>query len=424
MNAPSAATPGTAPPIPRPEAYAFVVFADDWGRHPSSCQHIFRRILPRTDVLWVNTVGLRTPRLSLYDLKRSGEVISHWIRPGRRGPSGDDAPVSTGHSDSDFPERTGADGRSPKVARPVMLPFFHWGWADALNQVLIRRGVDAALRDFAPGKPRILVSTLPIIPGLFKKGPWVRKVYYCVDDFTTWPGVSGDTMRRLEQRLLPHADVIIATSTGLLETRGPAVRRAHLLTHGVDGAHFRKALTSPPHPALAGLPGPILGLFGSFDARVDGGILRDLATRFSGGSIVVLGPVDRDLSEFRPHKNIRFFGAVPYADLPAHISALDALVLPYVVDASTDMINPLKLKEYLATGKPVITTPLPEAKLLSAFLTVSDRAGFADAAEAALRQGARSKSIPPDLEAFLELESWEGKAEQFCRWSLEGLRHG
>src|SRR5688572_8832025 len=108
MNAQTAA--------PRPEDYAFVVFADDWGRHPSSCQHIFRRILPRADVLWVNTVGLRTPRLSLYDIKRSAEVISHWVLPGKRGPSGADAPAA---ADRSAPSPASANGRAPKVARPV-----------------------------------------------------------------------------------------------------------------------------------------------------------------------------------------------------------------------------------------------------------------------------------------------------------------
>jgi hypothetical protein len=413
-------------PAPDPKDYAFVVFSDDWGRHSSSCQHIFRRILPKTDVLWVNTVGLRTPRLSMYDVKRSLEILSHWFLPGKREAAPEEASSTPAQGGAPGESDPRSDTRQPKVARPVMLPFFHWRWADALNQTLIRRGVAKALEGFAPGKPRILVSTLPIIPGLFRKGPWARKVYYCVDDFTTWPGVSGDTMLGLERRLLPHCDVLIATSTGLLETRGPSVKEAHLLTHGVDGDHFGKALSLPPHAALRDLPKPVLGLFGSFDARVDGAILRDLATRFSGGSIVVLGPVDRDLSEFHPHRNIRFFGAVPYADLPGHIAALDILVLPYVVDASTDKINPLKLKEYLATGKPVVTTPLPEARRLSAFLRVSDRDGFVAAAEAALAEAAerKGKGPGPELKAFLAGESWEGKADSFCRWSLEGLRHG
>jgi hypothetical protein len=419
---------------PDPGDFAFVVFADDWGRHPSSCQHIFRRILPKAEVLWVNTVGLRTPRISLYDIKRSGEILSHWLKPGGRGaePAGD-APGTAAATDPGAASASAMTGngrpasatqaaRQPKVARPVMLPFFHWAWADALNQRLIRRGVDAALEGFAPGKRRVLVSTLPIIPGLFRDGPWARKVYYCVDDFTTWPGVSGDTMRRLEERTLPHCDVMIATSTGLLETRGPKVPRAHLLTHGVDGAHFRRALSAAPHPSLADLPRPVLGLFGSFDARVDGEILRDLARRHAGGTVVVMGPVDRDLSEFASCPNIRFLGPVPYAELPERIAALDVLVLPYVVDASTDKINPLKLKEYLATGKPVVTSPLPEARRLSDFCLVAGKEEFPVAVEQALRESAvRGRSPAKALEDFLASESWEGKAERFCAWALEGL---
>jgi glycosyltransferase involved in cell wall biosynthesis len=413
---------------PDPGDFAFVVFADDWGRHPSSCQHIFRRILPKAEVLWVNTVGLRTPRISLYDIKRSAEILSHWLKPGVKEAGNGAAPAGEAPDTAAAADGKGGrgaasqNGRQPKVARPVMLPFFHWHWADALNQKLIRRGVDAALRGFAPGKRRVLVSTLPIIPGLFREGPWARKVYYCVDDFTTWPGVSGDTMRRLEERTLPHCDVMIATSSGLLETRGPKVPRAHLLTHGVDGAHFRRALDAAPHPSLAGLPRPVLGLFGSFDARVDGDILRELARRHAGGTVVVMGPVDRDLSEFASCPNIRFLGPVPYAELPERIAALDVLVLPYVVDASTDKINPLKLKEYLATGKPVVSSPLPEARRLSDFCLVASKEEFPVAVEQALREAAvRGRSPSKALEDFLASESWEGKAERFCAWALEGL---
>lgn len=409
----SQAIPGQTPRI---ADFAYVVFADDWGRHPSSCQHIFRRITPQAEVLWVNTVGLRTPRLSLYDLRRSWEILSGWLIPKKRtapaGPNVDSAP-KPGAGET-FP--------APTVVRPVMLPFFHWKWAERVNQTLISRSVRKALKTFAPGKPKVLVSALPIIPGLFRESGWARKVYYCVDDFTTWPGVSGDTMQRLEQALLPHCDVVIATSVGLMETRGPKAPRAHLLTHGVDANHFGKASKKEPHALVRNLPKPVLGMFGSFDQRVDGALLIELARRHPEGTVVAIGPVDRDLGEFASDPNIRFPGAVPYAELPACIAGFDILILPYVVDASTDKINPLKLKEYLATGKPVVTSPLPEARRLGAYCHVAEKHAFAGAVAEALKEaGHPSADRAEALASFLNRESWESKAEEFGRVALEGL---
>lgn len=416
--------------------FAYVVFADDWGRHPSSCQHLFKRILPKADVLWVNTVGLRTPRLSLYDLRRSLEILRGWLLPPKAKQVENPSAAASEQQPSarqslTHPSATQPQPANPRVTRPIMLPFFHWRWADKLNQFLIRRHVEKTVMAFACGKPLVLVSALPIIPDLFRSPIWARKVYYCVDDFTTWPGVSGDTMLRLEEALIPHCDVVIATSQGLLETRGPKAPRATLLTHGVDAAHFGQARMQKPHPDFANLPQPVLGMFGSFDKRVDAGILLDLAKRYPHGTVMALGPVDRDLGEFSGHANLRFPGPKAYADLPACIAAFDVLILPYVIDASTDKINPLKLKEYLATGKPVVTTPLPEARRLAEFCRVVDRDHFAAAVADALQEASQQSSaasppgdrggLAPGLSAFLAGESWEGKAETFFAQALEGL---
>lgn len=381
-------------------SFAYVVFSDDWGRHPSSCQHIIRRILGKAEVMWVNTVGLRTPRLSMYDVKRAFGILRKWTGS-QKSPPGD-------------PETA-----RPRVVAPPMLPYFQWGWARSLNHALIMRKLEAELASFAPGKRRVLVSTLPIIPGVFASPLFARKVYYCVDDFTTWPGVSGKTMLDLESELLPRCDLLIATSTGLLEDRGRSVKTSHLLTHGVDKAHFSRARTrGPVPPLLEGIGSPIIGMFGAFDARTDAAILKDLSARFPSASIVVLGPVDRDLGEFSACANIHFPGPVPYRDLPDHIAAFDVLILPYLLDASTVNINPLKLKEYLATGKPVISTRLPEAVKLGEYLLLADRDGFSDAVSRAL-SGAFAP--PAGLDEFLDRESWESKADQFFAWALEGM---
>jgi len=403
--------------------YVFVVFADDWGRHPSSCQHLFSRIIPQAQVIWVNTIGLRTPRFNLHDFKRTVQVIRAWIRPNTMLKARAGLGLA-GHAVNTISTSMEEDTVGPYVLNPVMWPSFEGARSTALNHRLLSRAVHEALRNVAPGKHPILVSTSPIVPGLFRDQRFTRKVYYCVDDFTHWHGINGRAMHRLEQATLNACDLMIATSTSILEARASFVSASTLLTHGVDLAHFSRATPNPASP-LAALPHPLVGMFGVFDQRVDARALRAAARRSPQATFVVLGPVmDRDPDEFRDVPNLRFFGAVPYAELPGHVCHFDLCILPYVVDESTRNINPLKLKEYLASGKPVIASPLPEALRLAEYLTVAGSDEFPQAVASALATIASGSPANPgharnSLESFLQGESWEAKATRFLSNILE-----
>lgn len=404
--------------------YVFVVFADDWGRHPSSCQHLFRRIIPRAQVIWVNTIGLRTPRINMHDLARAMQVMRSWIRPNPRFRKQVRA-NGIRHAPNGAADAPAEDGVFPYVLSPVMWPSFQGPRSSALNNRLLSAAVRKALRQVAPGKQPILVSTSPTLPGLFRDLSFRRTVYYCVDDFTHWHGVNGRAVHRLEQETLDACDLMIATSTSILESRSPLVSASTLLTHGVDLAHFSRAKPNPASP-LAPLAHPLVGMFGVFDQRVDGEALKAAALLSPHATFVVIGPVDRDTDEFREWSNILFLGPIPYAELPGHVAHLDLCILPYVMDESTRNINPLKLKEYLATGKPVITSPLPEAVVLAEYLTLAGPEEFPAAvasALAALDPGAPANPVRlrKGLENFLRSESWEAKAKRFLSDIMEGL---
>ncbi|WP_313169402.1 glycosyltransferase [Massilia oculi] len=410
---------------PRLAGYVFVVFADDWGRHPSSCQHLFRRIIPHAQVIWVNTIGLRTPRVNLHDVQRTMQVIGAWVRPDansrrRFGASAVDPAVNAA---STMPSN---DGVCPHILSPVMWPSFQGPRSSALNHRLLSRAVHKALRHLAPGKQPILVSTSPTVPGLFRDHAFRRTVYYCVDDFTHWHGIDGRTVHRLEQETLDACDLMIAASATILETRSSLANVSTLLSHGVDLTHFSRAKRDPSSP-LAALPRPLVGMFGIFDRRVDGQALRAAALLSPQATFVILGPVvDRDPGEFRDLPNVRFMGPVPYADLPGHVCHFDLCMLPYVVDESTRHISPLKLKEYLATGKPVIASPIPEAIRLADHLVLADAQAFPGAVASALSAIASASSakpirLRPRLEDFLRSESWEAKAACFLSKVMEGL---
>jgi glycosyltransferase involved in cell wall biosynthesis len=382
--------------------YSVVVFSDDWGRHPSSCQHLFRRLLDRTDVTWVNTVGLRTPRLSVYDIKRAWQVLGGWFSP------------CGAQNEFEIPSKT---EYVPHILAPTMLPTFRYRIAAHINQKLLLRALQKALAS-KTNQRNILVSTLPIIPYLFSADIFDRTIYYCVDDFTTWPGVDGRVMRLLEDVTLQNCDILIATSEKLLQSRGAQCQTAHLLSHGVDCEHFAHGSELSPMPQIATLPKPVIGFFGIFDDRSDGDIITRLAREFTSGSVVIVGPVDRDLHPFASLSNLYFFGSVSYQELPAWAAGFDVCILPYKVDESTLSINPLKLREYLATNKPVVATPIPEALRLSQYLRIAAPDEF----PIVVRQAIETPiTINEKLNVFLYNESWDKKAEEFWRIITDGL---
>ena len=171
-----------------------MVFADDWGAHPSSAQHLLRRFLPGNRVLWVNSVGLRLPRLNLRDFRKVVGKLRHWSgRPGAAAEIG------------------------PEVHELALLPLPLGRAARWVNACILSRSVCRWLRG-AP-KPPFIVSTLPVTADLPAAVPDAVFVYYAVDDYASWPGLGG----RLVQALDEAQSRPIAASTSSSPTR--ATRR-------------------------------------------------------------------------------------------------------------------------------------------------------------------------------------------------------
>ncbi|MGQ0721235.1 MAG: glycosyltransferase family 1 protein, partial [Candidatus Eiseniibacteriota bacterium] len=153
----------------------FVVLSDDWGRHPSSCQHLFRRLSRRNRVLWVNTIGTRTPRLSRSDLARAAAKLREWTRPAPAEPAGE--PV--------------------RVIRPFMTPFDRWRIFRSGNAKLVRRAVTRAMA-LGGFRDAVVVSTIPNAAGVMGRLGEASSVYYCVDEYSEWPGADRKAMLEME----------------------------------------------------------------------------------------------------------------------------------------------------------------------------------------------------------------------------------
>ena len=386
-------------------AAPFVVFSDDWGEHPSSCQHLFAQLLPAHPVLWVNTVGMRTPTLSPADFRKAWRKLSRMIHRGG-GEAAAQESERARSAVSAAPARTSA----PRVCQPLMLPFNRLRAVRRANEISVTGRVRRACREMGIEAP-VVVSSVPNACDYVSRLEGSRVVYYCVDDFAQWPGLDHGLVRSMEAQLIARADVLIATSQHLYRTLCASGKPTHLLTHGVDLELFAR-VADREHECLAGIPSPRVGYFGLFDERSDQRLLAELAGSLPELAFVITGPVAVDVSALRQRPNVYFTGPVAYRRLPELIRGLDVLALPYVVNELSRSISPLKLKEYLATGKPVISTPIAEAVLQKGSVRL---AATLEEWRSAVRESlsvdvaARRQA----LGAMLARESWAQKASDF-----------
>lgn len=379
---------------PRPDSSAagcLLVFADDWGRHPSSCQHLISQLLPRYRTGWVNTIGTRPPRLDRATFARAAGKLRGWTGGG--------------------PRRESAAPPGPDVLQPIMLPWIRRRWQRSLNRSLLLRRLRQWL-DAAPG-PVTAVTTVPIVADLMGRLPVSRWVYYRVDDFSQWPGLDGPSLAAMEREVLARADRVVAASEVLVQTSGRS--DATLLTHGVDLSHWSAKVAAPAE--ISEFPRPRALFWGLIDRRLDPHVVRAVAGALGHGTLVLLGPEQDPDDDLARIPGVRRIPAASYADLPAYAAAADILVMPYADAPVTRAMQPLKLLEYLATDRPVVARDLPAVRAWGDALDIAPTPEeFVQAVRRRLDSG-----LPMAQAAArrrLDGESWVAKSATFERVAL------
>jgi glycosyltransferase involved in cell wall biosynthesis len=191
-------------------------------------------------------------------------------------------------------------------------------------------------------------------------------VYECVDDFTAARGlVDARVIGQLERRVIERVDLFVATHAGLLEKKQAGAKRAILVPNGVDADHFQQAAdpTTPVANSLARLKHPVIGYLGGINYWIDTALLAYIARQYPDWTLALVGPAYAlaDLKPLAGLPNVVMTGRVPYEEVPCYVKAFDVCVNPYVLDQVAEHCSPLKLYEYLATGKPVVSVDMPEA---------------------------------------------------------------
>ncbi|TAF09892.1 MAG: UDP-galactopyranose mutase [Nostocales cyanobacterium] len=237
-------------------------------------------------------------------------------------------------------------------------------------------------------------------------------VYDCMDELSGFQG-SPPTLKNYEAELFRRADLVFTGGQSLYENKVNQHPNVYAFPSSVDIAHFGEARNLKTEPAdQADIPHPRLGFFGVIDERMDIELLQGIADARPDWHIVMVGPVVKiDPAMLPQSENIHYLGAKTYQQLPEYLAGWDLAMLPFARNEATRFISPTKTPEYLAAGKPVVSTsirdvvrPYGESKLVRIADTVSD---FITAAEQAMQQDTKASGWLSRVDAFLEQISWD-----------------
>jgi glycosyltransferase involved in cell wall biosynthesis len=249
---------------------------------------------------------------------------------------------------------------------PLVLPFFQMSLAvNRANNALLAPLLRRWMRGLGFRRP-VLWTYAPHSESLVGRLGESLAVYDCVDELGETRGlVRAEVVRELERRLLGKVAAVVVTHENLLRSKSAPGRSVHLVPNGAEIEHFAKAsdVDTPLAPEMENLPRPVIGFLGSVQYWIDFDLLRFLALARPNWSFVLIGPKGRLARVDRIEKlaNVHLLGRKRYEELPAFVKGFDVCLNPYVRGEHARNCSPLKLYEYLASGRPVVSVDMPEA---------------------------------------------------------------
>jgi len=353
---------------------------DWWYHHPHSKAHLMRKFARAGNkVIFVNSISMGLPALAHKDLlPRIKRKLGSYSKLARQTDEG------------------------ITVVSPASLPFFGTAAARTMNRRLIGAQIKRLARSRGLTKPIlwIAIPTAADMIGALDESMVVYQVSDKYDANTMDHATDPALIRRLHERAIDAANLIFYSGRKLFTEATRGCERSHLLEQGVDFEHWRRVGEKAVAPEIAKLPRPRLGYFGAIEPwLVDQELIKRASRERPQWQWIFIGNRSRGL-EIEALPNVHFLPPVAYDDLPSYAAGFDVCVLPWETEQSfTSYGSAIKVREYLATGKPVIISPLPEyepmgdvlriARTRDEFIRLVDEALHdTDAAAAARRQAA------------------------------------
>ncbi len=330
------------------EAPTILYFGNDWSaENRTSSHHVARWLATRFRVIYVECPGLRAPKGTGRDLRK---VLSK-VRLALAGP------------------RPQPEGLS--VQTLLQIPLHRLEVVRRANRELIRLSLRLLMKRLGVRAP-VTWFVVPHLAGVVGRLDDRLSVYYCIDDYASLPDVDAAAVRAMDEELTKRADLVFVASETLLARKSRLNPNTHVAPHGVDFGHFVRA----QDPALAvpddiaALPRPIVGFFGLIERWIDLGLMAYLADQRPGWTFLMIGRVAVPDADVPRRPNLVFLGRRPYETLPAYGKAFAAAIIPYCLTRQVLHANPMKLREYLAIGKPIVSVSTPEIDKFAAHVRI------------------------------------------------------
>ncbi len=329
--------------------FAVIYFGNDWfAENRTSSHHVAERLAERTRVLYVDSPGLRAPKANARDLRK---LCRKLLSVARR-------PRSVGD-------------RLWQMSVP-QIPFRRLPFVQRVNVALGKLLVKRALKrlGFARTVSWFAVPHPGFLANAFGEA---AVVYYCIDDYAALPDVDTRAVAEMDAYLTSRADQVFVASSRMLQAKRRLKPSTVLAPHGVDVALFRTASERqlPVAPGARNLRRPVVGFYGLIEEWIDLDLIADVAERRPGWTFLMIGRLAVDPGRLKAMPNVVFTGPQPYRSLPNWAKAFDVAVIPYRLTRQVVNSAPLKLREYLATGKPVVAVPAPEIERFAGLVRVA-----------------------------------------------------
>jgi Glycosyl transferases group 1 len=324
----------------------------NWGH---SSVRMATRIVRKVPLVWVNSIGMRMPV--------PGQTEVAWKRYARKLRS-----LTKGLKRD---EATGL-----WIFSPLFIPSYTPKIL-ALNGRLLAAQIRWLCQHLGIKRPSAGVS-LPTWLSTVERLEWRSLVFDRCDDFSTLPESFGTQIAEMERRLLDLCDHVAYASHDLYERERDGVVGAQFLGHGVDLDQIARArpldgpLPEPPE-VMRNLPRPVVGFYGGMDDyRMDKELMIKVARRIAPGTLVLIGPEQMDLSAVKAEPNVVHIAQLPPERLASHAAHFDVGIIPFLRNEFNRLSNPVKLKEYLALGFPIVATSLPAYEPYTGLLSTAE----------------------------------------------------
>jgi len=368
----------------------FLYFGNDWfADNRTSSHHIARWLAKRYRVYYIECPGLRAPKASGRDIKKIFAKLWKFLRG------------------------TKQVEQNIKVRTLLQLPFHRFRIVRWLNRWLISATLKWMMRKHGIHHP-IAWFMLPHLSGMVGRLNEKLSVYYCIDDYATLPDVNQKTVRAMDEELTREADVVFVSAESLRDRKLAANSQTFFSPHGVDVELFGRAQddrTQIPTDT-ANLPGPVVGFYGLIEEWIDLELIDFLAEQRPQWTFLFIGRVAVSDAKLPHRPNVKFIGNRPYESLPAYGKQFDAAIIPFRLTEVILHANPLKLREYLAMGKPIVSVSTPEIDKYEDVVEIAhSREEYLAKLDAVLSEPASPADIRRRMDRVAS-ESWDSRLNQ------------